>query len=162
VAQEKSYWQLIVACWKLLLAALFVGLLSLGCVVMSVNQFAQFLIANQPLQAREVAFRAALYLLEGFANLWWLWRARWRPLPLVVLSGILCAAGLVVGEVSLVLFLAANRDAGYVIVALALLAAGFYSMLKCMDLIDRIKGQYFLWQHMDLIADMIKDVERSE
>jgi hypothetical protein len=162
VAREKSYWQFIVAAWKLLLATPLMGLVSLGCVVMSVNLFAQFLIANQPLQAREVASRAALYLLEGFANLWWLWRARWRPLPLVVLSGILCAGGLVVGEVSLILFLAANQNPGYVIVALALLVAGFYSMLKCMDLMNRIKGQYFLWQHMDLIAGMIKDVERSQ
>jgi hypothetical protein len=162
VEAQTSYWQFIRAEWRLLIGALLLGLLSLGCVLASVSQFVQFLSANQPLQAPEMAFRAALHLLVGFVNLWWLWSAKWRPLPLEVLTCILCVMGLVSAWVSFVLFLAANRQGfGYVIVALALLAAWVYCTRKCKGLIDRLRGKYFLWKHMDLIRDMINDAGLS-
>ncbi|GHO93628.1 hypothetical protein KSF_036760 [Reticulibacter mediterranei] len=160
--QKKSYRRFIVGCRRLLLAALFMGLLSLGCAAVSGDLFEKFLMVNQPLHAQDAAFRAVLYLLVGFVNLAWLQRAQWRPWPLVAFSSIMCAVGLVVGWLNLVQFIAVNNQGfGYVIAAIGSLAVAFLCLLKCSGLIAKIRSQYFLWKHQDLIREMIDEAGLS-
>jgi hypothetical protein len=146
--------------WKRLLAMLFMVLLGLGCVAVSVSQFVQFFAANQPWKAQDVAFQTALYLLVSFANLCWLWRARWRSLLLVIFTSIMAAVYLVLGGVDFLKFLAANQPLhdldAMTWVDLSLLGA-LFCLWVCGYLVGKIKPRYILWKHRDTIRDMLKE-----